>query len=150
MDRIIANDVYTCRLGFTLAPALAIQETFYLNQANKTLRIKSISIDYEIHENDTSQNLPLDQNTVIALNLQVGDTVVPRMISKHFENFTLPVWLIGNGTHFRMWKPGQLTFDSWFIRNTLRFDFNITNYGVLLTYVINSCIIVETETIDNE
>lgn len=139
-------DVYTCRIGATINQLQTAVHTFYLNNSNRSMAIRSISLDYVFSNANSYAVCPIENQTTQVINLQVGDTIAPQMISKAFENFSVAP--IGNGTHFRMWKRGQLLFNSWFIRNQLRFNLTMTNLDPIEPMVHEACIIIETEPIN--
>jgi hypothetical protein len=143
------NRTYTLNLEQVVPPNLNGNVTFYIDNYNRSFKLKSISFDLSIINNANNFLLPLEQNTTQAFSLGIFALPVPTQFAQIFEDIveTIAGSVAYNGSNFKIYRPGQRIFNSFFINQRLNFIFAYANLDPLLTYLYNATIIVETEDI---
>lgn len=120
------NRVYSNILPFTLAAMGNRNIIWYLNNYRKSFKLKSIFFDLRITQDVGTQN----QIYV----LFIGSLEVPIQQTENYENYNVSTGGDYNGVGFAMTKPGQILFDSFFIRERLKFQFLCANSDLLVAY----------------
>ena len=142
MSEIYRNNVYSLRgVHLSLGIGAPIAQTFNLTFNRRQFKIISISYDVKIALT-TGQNVPIDTQTVINYFLQIGSGLPPA-ISNCFDNFAQLVDIANNGTGFRLFKPCNMKFESFFIDQQLPCIFSIQNVDLLNLYTIEYSIVFE-------
>ena len=146
-----ANRVYTTVLSENVGPmGIGLGCTFQINNEGRTALLKSILFDLRIQvQGPPPYYYPIEQNTSQFFALQV--LPMPLNITRFSDTFGTinnPAVMLANGATLVMYRPGQLLFNSFFIRNSLRFEWGYNNNDALITFTYFASIIVEIEDID--
>ena len=139
------NDkIFTTSFYVLCAPMAAAGNTFEINERGRQVRLKSVTIDWQIQDNN-APNMPLNfntQNTQAAI-FQVTSVFSP--LGSFFQNFgAAPV---DNGGFFAMHRPGQYYFDKLFFNENIFFGFTVGNYDALVNYLYYFHCVAEIEII---
>ena len=144
---MIRPNVYTTRLQNIVLAGANGQLTFDINIPNQTAKILSIYYENYVHNNVSGQvyyfpNFP-GQECYLMVNQ------LATLMTKLYENPSVPASMITNGTNFLITKPGQYFFDSFFIRNTIRFLYMHNNLDIINSFGYHASVVVELEIIEN-
>lgn len=143
------NRVYTLVLQQTVLPGALGGTAFQINNENRTALLKSIALDINIREFGAPfRIMPLEQNVNQEFLLEIQALPVGSLFAQIFQDIVNPI-VIANGDFIQIYKPQQLKFESFFIRNNLLFNFTYTNRDVLVSWMYSASIIVELEDIES-
>jgi hypothetical protein len=138
------NKIYTLRMGGTpVAPGATQNTSFQVNNQNRVSKIKSLWWDIEIY-NNLSIPLPLAIQTTQRYRLSIA-SVTGVKFAQIFENISGN--LLSTGDVMFLFKPGQITFDSFYINTTLIFALWYDNYDVAVSYTYDCSVALEIEDI---
>lgn len=121
---------------------------FQLNNYNRTCLLRSILFDIQITNLANHQLLPLEQNTTQDFVLHIDAFPIGIPFAQLFEDPLVPALFVNNGIAFDLYRPKQIVFDSFYLRNSLNFDFVCHNWDVLLNYNYLMSLTVEIEDIE--
>ena len=143
------NRVYTLILETVVLPAAVGQTTFQINNENRTCLLKSVTWSLLLVNNAAPfQRIPPEINTTQIYSFALITPVVGIPFAQIFETFAGPGVIMANGDQINFWTPGQVIFDSFYIRNNLNFIWTHENRELLITTISEITVIVEIEDID--
>ena len=131
----MANKVYIYHHDAAILAGNTFTDTFILQNVNREMKIKSITIDTAFW--DSVQYVPVNLQTQIFAELEINYTLLSQQSSF--------VGCIGfTGSYFVLYSPKQYIFDSFFIMSDLDFRLHIFNKSAL-KYTAHYTLIVEVE-----
>lgn len=142
------NKVFSCQFnGIVPAAGGAYNQLFDMPLPNNTIKLKSIWFDVQINEQVSGIRLPIANQTTQNFGLQVGTGVIPGTIGDPFANFTA-ITVNSNGNSILLYRPQQLLFDSFFIRNFLQLNYFAVNNDILIAYLHHVAVVIEGEILE--
>lgn len=146
----LGNKVYT--MFGTHSPVNAganYNTTWDLFSPGRSIKIKSISWDLKLFNANTFQRISIrDSNSYVFHRLNIG-TNATAPLGDVFQNF-LPVGFMNyTGQGLTFFDPGQRSFDCFYARNTIGFNFYIENHEAVINVAFEISVIAETEEYSN-
>ena len=138
------NKVYTASFDQVVAPGANFNTAFELQSWNRTRKLKSISLDIQVRNNATLMILPIESNTTQDFYLQFY-AIPLSLYAEPFTDFTFPP--LYNGNTIYITRPGQVFYDSFYLRHRAGFIFDYENRDAAITYRIRVTVTAETENI---
>jgi len=145
------NRVYTIELyAASVVPGAVGDCSIDIKNENRTALLKSVTFDIRIRLAAAPWTLlPLAMNTTQAFDLHIVALPLGNLHSQIFApTGTGDAYIATTGARFTMFTPGQIKFESFFIRSTLRFNLAYQNWDALLNYQYGASIIAEIQDID--
>lgn len=136
-----SNKVYSCNYSTLVNAGNTFVSTLLLQSVGRQIKIKSISLDWQMINNTTGQYISPEQNTTQGLRLTI-DPGTTKIASPFIVGANPPTT---NGTQLIMYIPGQKQFDCFFIVDNINLTLQIDNVSAADNYLHDVCIIVETE-----
>jgi len=133
--------VHTTEYDVTLNGIATSAEVLQITDNQRHFKINSIFWDYSITDVLLNKNVPLESNIDLFHWFRIGHASVSPV--GYTFNVISGTYLINSGFYFRMFKPGQLIFDSFFMTNLLQFRLLASNSNAAKNYTITGSIIVE-------
>jgi hypothetical protein len=145
---MIVNRVYSALIETDVLPGLPaiFNINWRINNYGRSFKLKYLDFDIQISQRTVPIHMiPLEENTNQEFVLQVVGFPAGTPVAETFEDISIPAVFLENGLQFNLYKPKQLRFDSFYVRNSLQFFLIYTNWDLLLTYHFRASIIVEIE-----
>lgn len=140
----MSNRIYTFTETVNIAAGLFSNYVFNIPANNRELKIKSITIDWYVHNNTTGRRVPLEQLTEAFMRLEVGSNVTGQNFSAQFiQTAGLPFTYNGNCIFLTL--PCSLQFDSFIVTNILPFRLFLNNASAATQYLNYFSLLVEVE-----
>lgn len=133
--------VYTGSFTFALNAGFGNFSIFQINSANREIQLKSILWDWKMRNDSTNELLAYENNGKQKISLQIGEA--NKQIALPFEEISGTAVLF-NGEYLTITKPGQYFFNSFFIKNSIRFNLGAQNDDLVNNFLHNGTITVET------
>lgn len=141
--------VYSTVIGATVAAGTASTNEFFVNNFNRSFLLKSVFLDVRLFETLAPfAILPFEMNFTQEFGLTINSIPAADLFCSPFQDYTIPANIITNGNSIVMWKPGQIKFDSFFIKNQLQLIYAHANRDMLVSYRFFASIILEIEDIE--
>jgi len=135
----MANSIYTENIFRVLAAGNTFQYNCEIFSPGRTMKIKSIAIDIQIHNATFVQNIPWEQNIYFTYYCTLGNA--NNIIGKTLNDLGGDP-LQNSGNIFNITRPCQLRFDSFFVSERLAvFFYGLNNHAVNEYHISNSILI---------
>lgn len=141
------NKIYTGQLIAGIAGVGALSGTFEILSPGRSLKIKSITVDFNVYDNITGRIVPFENLTQMQLLINVGGIAAgDQGIAKMFNHIGgTPFNSTGKG--FTISKPCQLQFDSFYTENRFPLTWQVTNYTGDKIFMLSFLIEVQEQTL---
>ena len=135
-----------------VAGGAAYTNNFYITNTGRQFKIQAITWDYRIQDHDGGSGngviMPTDTQTTSHIMLSIFGRDIGggnlAAITETFDTWTIaPGASDYNGTGIKLFKPCQLYYDSWYVREYLHFQLVITNNDLLLSFDYRTSLMVE-------
>lgn len=143
------NHVYTLSVYKNVIGAGGLGDiTWEMQIPNRTALLKSLHWTLQLTETVSGQNRPLETNIMVPYGLLCSGIIPGTKIAQDFQKLVLGGASLGySAENVYSYKPEQIRFNSFFIRNGLRFGFYLTNKEPAIIITYNFSIHVEIEII---
>lgn len=141
------NKIYTGQLGLSIVGVGAISGTFQLLSVGRSMKIKSITVDFNVFDNISSRIIPFERLTEAQLLINVGSILSSEGNIASPVNYPAAVCFDTTGKGFNITRPCQLIFNSFYVENRLPITYQITNYIGNKTFMLSFLIETEEKTI---
>lgn len=133
--------VYTTEYDVSLNGIVTRAENLAINDNQRSFKINSVFWDFTLTDVTAGVNLPLENNIDILHWFRIGEASISP-VGNPFQVVS-GAYTINGGYYFRLYRPGQLKFDSFFMTNFLQFRLLATNVNAAKNYSISGSIVVE-------
>jgi hypothetical protein len=143
------NKVYSIIFADTaVAPLLTSNNYGIIPLSNKTALLKSVGISVRAYNNAAPYEVFTPGMLSKYIRWDVAIESVDNLFTDYIDNVNLPAKVSYNGVYVKFFENGQFQFNSFFVRNSLRLDWDFQNMDVLLSLNYEAAIVVEVEIID--
>lgn len=140
------NRVYTSEFTSVCAPDGDAPLIFYINNSNRECYLKSIFFDIRIAKDGAPFNpLPLEQNNTQLFYFSISAMPYPSLFASAVSDISIPNNVIRNGNEIALFRPGQYHWNSFFVKDILRFTFSYHNGDAAITYKYYGMLVAEIE-----
>jgi len=140
----MSNRIYTFCENVQINAGLFSNYAFNIPANNRELKIKSITLDWYVHNNTTGKRVPLEQCTDAFMRLEVGSNVTGENFSSQFIQ-TSGMGFTYKGNCIFLTQPCSLQFDSFVVTNILPFRLFLNNSAAATNFMNYFSLLVEVE-----
>lgn len=139
--------IHTIVLGDSVAPAGSSNCIFDLSIPNRTAKVRSIYFDIRMANHNSPYDF-LNRYTQTSQNMSLDLYAPTSNFAEAFSPQTNPGIVISTGIEFLITAGSQMFFDSFFVRNSLRFSWSYSNNDASKTVDYRMSLVTEIEILD--